>query len=289
MREQKQNWHCLQFAVPQVQSEDIAACCFELGSCGLQVEDEGETARLTAYFAAEYDSEHIRAKIEERLLALGLVETDVESEALEDQDWEEEWRRFFKPVWATPRIVVHASWIPVEVAAGQFAIVIDPKMAFGTGGHESTQLCLEALEKISRADSRCLDLGTGSGILSIAAVKMGAMRVLALDIDAQAVENARENLLRNGVDPEKVDLRQGGIEAGAGQLFDLVLANIQSHVLRPLLPQIDGLLGGGGQVIFSGLLAREEVAFCKWVRDAGLEVDEVLCKNNWIAVVARRV
>ena len=151
---------------------------------------------------------------------------------MEERDWEAEWRRFFAPVWATERIVVHPSWIPVELAEGQIAVHIDPKMAFGTGGHESTQLCLQALEHYLRPGARCLDLGTGSGILSIAAALLGAGSVLAVDIDEKAVANARENLAHNRIDSGQVEVRLGSVEAIAERPFDLVLANIQSHVLR---------------------------------------------------------
>ena len=206
---------------------------------------------------------------------------------MEERDWEVEWRRFFAPVWATERIVVHPSWIPVELAEGQIAVSIDPKMAFGTGGHESTQLCLQALESCLRPGARCLDLGTGSGILSIAATLLGAGSVLAVDIDEQAVANARENLAHNCIGAEQVEVRLGGVEVVVGRPFDLVLANIQSHVLRPLLAPLRGLLAADGRIAFSGLLAREEAAFCRWVTEAQLEVDAILAKEEWICVVAR--
>ena len=288
MQGERQNWHCLQLAVPQAQSEEVAAHCFELGSCGLQSEEEGEIARLTVYFAAECDLRYICGELAEQFRTLGLVEVDLEIQSIKEQDWEVEWRRFFKPVWATPHIVVHPSWIPVQTTAAQIALVIDPKMAFGTGGHESTQLCLAALEKEGCSFRHCLDLGTGSAILAIAAAKLGARHVLGLDIDPQAVENARENIERNGLEATQVEVRQGGVGEAAGQRFDLVLANIQSHVLRPLLAQIRDLLEASGRVVFSGLLGREEEAFCQWAEEAGLTTVEVLSRGEWIAVVAAR-
>lgn len=243
---------------------------------------------MSAYFAAEptCDLAGIRRELTHRLAALGLM-SPIGAECVEEQDWETEWRRFFAPVWATERIVVHPSWIPVEIAEGQIAVHIDPKMAFGTGGHESTQLCLQALERCLRPGMRCLDLGTGSGILSIAAALLGAGPVLAVDIDEQAVANARENLAHNRIGSEQVEVRLGGVETVAERAFDLVLANIQSHVLRPLLTPLRGLLAADGRIAFSGLLAREEAAFCRWVTEAKLEVDTILAKGAWICVVAR--
>ena len=284
----KRAWHCLRLEVPAACAEDVSAWAYELGSCGLQAEEVGERTRLSAYFAAEpaCDLARVQNELTHRLVALGLA-SPIGTECVEERDWEVEWRRFFAPVWATERIVVHPSWIPVELAEGQIAVCIDPKMAFGTGGHESTQLCLQALESCLRPGMRCLDLGTGSGILSIAAALLGAGSVLAVDIDEKAVANARENLAHNRISSERVEVRLGSVEAVAERPFDLVLANIQSHVLRPLLTPLRGLLAADGRVAFSGLLAREGAAFCHWVAEAQLEVDTILAKEAWICVVVR--
>ncbi len=284
----KRAWHCLRLEVPAACAEDVSAWAYELGSCGLQAEELGEQTRLSAYFAAEpmCNLAEVQRELTHRLAALGLA-SPIGAECVEEQDWEAEWRRFFAPVWATERIVIHPSWIPVDIAEGQIAVRIDPKMAFGTGGHESTQLCLQALESYLCAGVRCLDLGTGSGILSIAAAMLGAESVLAVDIDEKAVANARENLAHNRIGSEQVEVRLGGVEAVAEGPFDLVLANIQSHVLRPLLAPLRRLLAADGRIAFSGLLAREEAAFCRWVTEAKLEVDTILAKEAWICVVAR--
>ena len=284
----KRAWHCLRLEVPAACAEDVSAWAYELGSCGLQAEEAGEQTRLSAYFAAESmcDLAEVQRELTHRLAALGLA-SSIGAECVEEQDWEVEWRRFFAPVWATERIVVHPSWIPVEIAEGQVAVSIDPKMAFGTGGHESTQLCLRALESYLRPGARCLDLGTGSGILSITAALLGAGPVLAVDIDEKAVANARENLAHNRIGSEQVEVRLGGVEIVAERHFDLVLANIQSHVLQPLLAPLRGLLAADGRIAFSGLLAREEAAFCRWATEAKLEVDTILTKEAWICVVAR--
>ncbi len=284
----KRAWHCLRLEVPAACAEEVSAWAYALGSCGLQAEEAGERTRLSAYFAAEpvCDLAGVRRELTHRLAALGLA-SPIGTECVEERDWETEWRRFFAPVWATERIVVHPSWIPVEIVEGQIAVRIDPKMAFGTGAHESTQLCLQALESYLRPGARCLDLGTGSGILSIAAALLGAGSVLALDIDEQAVANARENLAHNRIGSQQVEVRLGGVEAVAERSFDLVLANIQSHALRPLLAPLRGLLAADGRVAFSGLLAREEAAFCHWITEATLEVDTILAKEAWICVVAR--
>ena len=285
----KRTWQCLRLEVPAVCSEELGARAHALGSCGLQAEEVGEQTRLSIYFAAEpdFDLATIRHQLELFLVAHDLVIPPIEADRVEAQDWEEEWRRFFRPVWATPRIVIHPSWIPVETEGEQVSIVIDPKMAFGTGGHESTQLCVQAIDRFLRPQSRCLDLGAGSGILSIAAALLGAESVLAVDVDEVAVHNARENLGRNAIAPERVEVRLGSLDAVGEGPFDMVLANIQSHILRPLLQPICHLLGPEGTVVFSGLLVREAPDFCAWVADAGLQVETTIEKGEWICIVAR--
>jgi ribosomal protein L11 methyltransferase len=284
----KKSWHCLELAVPQTIAEDVSACCFELGSCGLQTQEAGEWVRLVVYFDAALELEPLRRQLEECLAGLTAGRTEVAVGRLEQADWETEWRRFFQPVWVTSRLVVHPSWIPVETGPGQLAVVIDPQMAFGTGTHESTQLCLQLLEEYLRPGDRCLDLGTGSGILAIAAARRGAGRVLALDIDPCAVDTAGENLERNGVDRTRVEVRLGSVEQVAGRRFELVLANIQSQVLRPLLEPIRPLLATEGRVVFSGLLDDERSAFCVWVEQAGLRIERERSRNGWWCIAAGR-
>ena len=285
---ERQHWHCLRLIVPHAGAEDLSAHCFEQGSCGLQIEEEEDRARLIVYFDAALDLGSILRELERYLEARELVGVEVVTECLEEQDWEVEWRRFFGPVWATPRIVVHPSWVPVDVGEDQIAVVIDPEMAFGTGGHESTQLCLQALEAVVQPGDCCLDLGTGSGILAITAVRLGAGHVLAVDLDPRAVENARQNLERNGIATGRVAVRQGSIDSLSDERFDTILANIQSSVLEPMLRSFRGLLRERGRAIFSGLLATEEREFCSRVEAAGLRVEAVPAKNNWICVVARK-
>ena len=284
----KQNWQCLQLEVPSACCEDLGAHAYVLGSSGLQAEEAGERTRLSIYFAAELDLVAICGEMESFLASLGLDETAIASERVEERDWETEWRRFFQPLWVTPRIVVHPSWIPVPIADDQVAVTIDPKMAFGTGGHESTQLCLQALERYLSPGDHCLDLGVGSGILSIAAALLGAGQVLAVDTDPVAVDNARENVERNHIGAGQVAVRLGSLDAVAEDDFDLVLANIQSHVLKPILAPLQRLLVPGGTALFSGLLVREGEAFCGWLGAAGLRVVDELKKGEWTCIVARR-
>jgi ribosomal protein L11 methyltransferase len=280
-----EGWHCLTIAVPSAHAEVVSAWCFDLGSCGLELEEAGEKSRLKAYFAAGQELSALCRRLDEQLKRAGLAGARLRADHLGFEDWEREWRRFFQPIRATPRLVVHPSWIPVETGAGQVAVAIDPKMAFGTGGHESTQLCLELLDGLLVPGDRCLDLGTGSGLLGIAAGLLGAGSLRLVDTDPLALENAAENLARNGVEAW---LGLGSIEAVAGVEFDLVLANIQSSVLGPMLGQVRQALRPGGRAVFSGLLVREEETFCRQVEAAGLRVDQARRRHEWLAVAAQR-
>lgn len=276
--------------VPSSAEDALSLCLFELGSCGFETREEGEMSRLTAYFGEEADAPALCRAVEDHLQAAGLAGSFFMEIGREVEcDWEREWRRFYRPEWVTDRLVVHPSWIPVEVSGDQIAIAIDPEMAFGTGGHETTQLCLQALEEWLIPGSGCLDLGTGSGVLAIAAVGLGAASVTALDTDPRALANARRNITANlsGTNREGViALCQGSVTVVAGQLFDCIVANLDGSTIASLLPGIAALLAPGGVLVLSGLLVREEERFGPLLANAGLEVRRVRRKNEWLCLMA---
>lgn len=286
-------------AVPRNLADDIAAECFELGSCGVHAEESGEAARLNVYFEAPAGAEpadalaDVSANLVQGLRAGGLwpagaqvLSGDIEAE----RDWSQIWRAFYQPVWATDNIVVHPPWIPVATKPGQIAIAIEPAMAFGTGGHESTQLALQAIEQRDVAGRTCLDVGTGSSVLSIAMMHLGAASVTAVDTDPVVIDNARCNLDANlTVDAvARTELISGSVQAVAGQTFDVIVANIESHLVRPILPDIAQALRPGGWGLFSGLVETERERFISWLAEHGLIVDATWSKNNWFSCRAQR-
>ena len=293
-------WHRLRIAVPPRALEEMSSLCFEHGSCGLETREGAELSQLIVWFPDDVDMTQVRDRLEEELVAESFEGVTIESGIEEERDWIQEWRRFFKPVWATPRIVVHPPWTRVDAGPGKIAIAIDPEMAFGTGGHESTQLVLKAMEGVvGMVGSACLDLGTGSGVLAIAAVLLGAGPVVAVDVDPIAVQNAERNLelnlglklsqQRGGERLLRPRVATGSVEVVAGQRFDLILANLESHILRPILIQIRELLSVNGVAIMSGLLARERTAFWQSLGEAGLSVSEEYVKGDWICCSVVRV
>ena len=264
--------------------------CFDQGSCGLETRDVDEVCHLTVYFADGVDIEAASRHLREHLAEAGLANTPIRSGAEPERDWSREWRRFFKPVWASSTIVVHPSWIPVDTADDQIAIVIDPEMAFGTGGHESTQLCLQAISDLALEGRSCFDLGTGSGILAIAAALLGAAEVLAVDVDAVALENARQNIevnLRSREAGARIQVAEGSVEVAAGRRFDLVFANLEARLLSPLLSAIRELLCQRGVVLFSGLLQSEREVFEQDLERAGLVSVRSYTRNDWLCCAAR--
>ncbi|MBM3460451.1 MAG: methyltransferase domain-containing protein [Armatimonadetes bacterium] len=253
----------------------------------MEVEDGADRTRvrMSAYFEREEGRDAAVAALDRLRRAGEAVGTAVATE-VPDERWGERWREFFQPVRATGRIVVGPPWAGMTAGPDGIVIVIEPKMAFGTGWHESTRLALQALERVVRPGDRVLDLGTGSGVLSIAAAKLGA-RCLAVDIDPVALDNARENLALNGV-ADRVEVVCGSLDAVREAGFDGIVANIQTNVLVPLLGDLRGRLRRGGRLLLSGILDREEAQIREALRRTAWGEPGVIREGEWIGVVAER-
>lgn len=263
--------------LPRARVEIASAQLFELGCCGVVEEDVSDGVRLTAYFGAEQNEEEIRQ-------VLGPYECCFEQ--VPDTDWTLSWRSFFRPVYPSPRMAICPPWDRVPDPPGGFTIAIDPQMAFGTGHHETTRLALLGLEKKITSEDRVLDVGTGSGVLSIAAVKLGAAEVMAVDVEAPAIENARSNCVLNGVDAQVV-LGQYSVDR-VSEMFDVVVANIISSILLPMVPELAKRLHPEGYAILGGILDREREVFCTALDGANLVLDEMLEDGEWLCAIARK-
>ena len=208
---------------------------------------------------------------------------------LRETDWRDAWKKHFGVQRIGHGIVIVPSWIEYKLRQGELIIRIDPGMAFGTGQHPTTAMCLRALEEIDPRDAAVLDLGCGSGILSIAAVLLGARRVLALDTDPQAIKVAAQNVADNGV-TEAIEMRIGTIEEKGAQdeTFDLALANISGLALERLAPALSSVLKPGGRLIAGGFLEDRVDGLKRTFEANGLRVGRVVKDGIWRTVVARR-
>jgi ribosomal protein L11 methyltransferase len=234
-----------------------------------------------------------RTQIEEGLWHLGQIAPLPRPayHEIAEEDWAEAWKTHYHPIPVGRRLLVLPAWLPVP-QGDRLPLILDPGMAFGTGTHPSTQLCLAALEEHLQPGATVLDLGCGSGILGIAAARLGAARVVALDTDPVAVEATRQNAARNGVS-EVIEAAEGSLEAALDLLgpspSELTMANILSSVLETMLR--DGLartVGPDGVVILSGILADQVESMTRVAEAMGLRLLATLSDADWRALVLRR-
>lgn len=250
-----------------------------------------EGALITGYFE-EVEPDQLKSDIEESLE--GLKAFDIETGLAEvtykeifPSEWENEWKKYFKPFKLGDRIVVKPSWETYELEPGDLLIEIDPGNAFGSGTHETTSLCIEMLDKYMKPTDTVVDVGCGSGILSIAAGKLGAEHIIAVDIDKNAVLTAEENLALNGLS-EVSDVRHGDLLDVISEKADIVVANIIADVIVKLSDDIDKILKPDALFISSGLIMNK----VDWVIDElisrAFEIVEVVKKGEWAVVVSKK-
>ena len=222
------------------------------------------------------------------------LECEYTTRTLVDNDWAYSWQKYYKPLSIGERLYVVPQWEREEpVPQGRVPFYLNPGLTFGTGSHASTQLCLEGVEAHTRQGDRVLDLGCGSGILSIAALVLGAERASAVDIDPKAVDVAYENAALNGIGKDRYTVRAGDVltdRALAAELaqerYQLVLANIVADVIIPLAPQVPGLLAEGGVFLCSGILDSRAHEVEEALARSGLRVTRKRERNGWAALEA---
>lgn len=239
--------------------------------------------------------EDIKEELESLRMFMDIGEATIEESTTEDIDWMNNWKEFFKP-FTVEDIYIKPTWEEAGAEAeGRMVIEIDPGTAFGTGKHETTQLCIRQLKKYVTEGCRVLDVGCGSGILSIVAAKLGAGSIFGMDVDPAAVTASYENCEVNHISNEQCSFAVGNImedeklqeEAGCGDV-DIVVANILADIIIPLTPVIPARLKKGGIYISSGIINTKEEAVTKAVTAAGFEIVEVTRQGDWVSVTARK-
>ena len=211
---------------------------------------------------------------------------DVSVSMVEDSDWENNWREYYKPIEVGEKLVVVPEWEPIP-EDGRIALRLDPGLIFGTGSHATTRMCLAALERYVNADTRVLDLGCGSGILGIGALVLGAKSCLGCDIDPKAPDVVLSNAALNGIGSDRLSACAGDVitdaslRRGFGTGYDLVLANIVSDVIIPLSAHVPGFLAPEGVFITSGIIEGRQDEVRAAIERAGLRVIEHRCEEEW--------
>lgn len=213
---------------------------------------------------------------------------DADVKAVDDQDWLHRWKDYFEPAPITERFVVKPAWSTYTAGPGEQVIDMDPGMAFGTGTHATTRLCLQLMEKYLRPGDRVLDVGTGTGILSIAAAMLGSGEVLAVDIDSQAVTVAQDNIAKNHVDLT-VRTVLADLTAGIDFRADLVVANLMADLVVRLSNSVRGHLTEKGIYISSGIIQGKETSVRAALESSGFEVIDARREGEWWAIAARRI
>ena len=268
--------------LPDIENDDDVAyiCCFV---------DEEECSDPDALL------ESIKEVIKETSEYTEVGEGTVEVSKTEDVDWINNWKQYFKQFYIDDLLVI-PSWEEVKPEDKDKKILhIDPGTAFGTGMHETTQLCIRALKKYLTPETVLLDVGTGSGILSIVSLMYGAKSALGTDLDPCAIDACLENMEANGIDPKGFKVMIGNIiteksvqdEVGY-EKYDIVVANILADVLKPLTPVITGMLKKGGVYITSGIINTKEEEVKAFIEAAGLKILSIDHQGEWVGMTARK-
>ena len=263
------------------------------------IPDDDGTAYLTFYLDEEEDVApvlmNVRKELEDMRAFLDVGECTIEESETEDVDWVNNWKQYFHQFYIDDILVI-PSWEKVKPEdSDKMVIHIDPGTAFGTGMHETTQLCIRALKKYVTSETEILDVGCGSGILGMLALKFGAKHSLGTDLDPCAIDATHENMEVNGIRKDQYEVMIGNIiddkavqDAVGYEKYDIVAANILADVLVPLTPVIIHQMKPGAVYITSGIIEDKENVVVEAVKAAGLEVLDVNHQGEWVSVVARK-
>ena len=224
------------------------------------------------------------ALIAARMEASGIPYTS-ETEGVEQEDWQNGWRKYYHPMDVGQRLAIVPSWQDYDT--DRVKLILDPGLAFGTGGHETTNLCLEVLDERVKGGERVLDIGTGSGILAIAALKLGAAVTEGVDIDPVAIRTAGENAALNGV-ADKLTVLVGDLSDKASGKYDIITANIVANAIMSLAPAVPGLMADDAVFIASGIIDSRKDEVIAALEAAGLAVLEVKEKRGWECIVCKK-
>ena len=313
-------WNKFRLKTTTAAEEIVSSALMDLGIQGVEIEDkipltardkeqmfvdilpdvaDDGVAYLNFYLEEDEDKEAVLSRVREELAELSgfldIGEGTITESQTEDKDWINNWKQYFKQFYVDDLLII-PSWEKIKPEdEGRPVIHIDPGTAFGTGMHETTQLCIRQIKKHVAPGCQMLDVGCGSGILSIAGILFGAGHAVMTDLDPCAVSASAENMAENGIGEECFQILEGNLiddaavqdAVGYGK-YDLVTANILADVLVPLTPAVARCLKEGGVYISSGILQEKEQMVADAVRKAGLEILEITRQGEWVSVTARK-
>ncbi|TLS50322.1 50S ribosomal protein L11 methyltransferase [Paenibacillus antri] len=316
-------WHELTIYTTEEATEAIADWLHAQGAGGVSIEESGTLDRkrdtslgqwyekplndipegdavMQAYFGEETDMEAIQAGVKELLAKLpsfglnpGRGELSLAS--IQEEAWAEAWKQYFKPTHVSERLVIKPTWETYEPKPHETIIELDPGMAFGTGTHATTALCMRTLETVVKPGDHVIDVGTGSGILAVTAIRLGAEHVLALDLDPVAVSSAKENAKLNRLE-ERITVQLSDLlgalkttEASPVKLpVQVVVANILAEIIATFVDDVYQALETGGAYVASGIITSKEDLVTEALTRAGFEMESRSEENGWVALVARK-
>ena len=304
-------WQELTITVSREAEEVVSNILIDLGSQGVAIDDsadylgqvdqygelfpeveQSERVRITGYYPDSVDIEDIAAQANERLAELdgfGLETGDIEltRQELAEEDWADNWKKYFEPARITHDLTIVPSWTDYEVTTGEKIIKLDPGMAFGTGTHPTTKMSLFALEQVLRGGETVLDVGTGSGVLSIASSLLGAKEIFAYDLDDVAVRVAQENIALNA-GTENIQVAAGDLLKGVDIEADVIVANILADILVNLTDDAYRLLKDEGYLIMSGIISEKWDLVRESAEAAGFSLEIHMIQGEWNACVFKK-
>ncbi len=267
-------------------AENLAAILFRLGFEGFW-EDEGT---LRCYISAERWSPALLDEIRSTAALVARSSTSpipgIHVHTIENRNWNDEWEKTIHPIRVTDHIVIAPSWRSFTPLPGDLLLTIDPKMSFGTGYHETTRLVLRLMEDTIRPGATMLDVGTGTGVLAIAGLKLGCASAVACDVDEWSYANARENAAVNGV-TDRLTLIHGDISLTPPGPYGIIAANLQRTVIVSILKDIAVRCSPGGSILLSGLLLEDEEEIVSRLEESLFAVSGRLTEHEWLALAAR--
>ncbi|KAA9253755.1 50S ribosomal protein L11 methyltransferase [Streptococcus anginosus] len=304
-------WQELTIMVSREAEEAVSNILIDLGSQGVAIDDSADylgeagpfgevlpqveqlnMVAITAYYPETANLEMIRQEVKERLVqlrdfGLEIGETQLTTQQLAEEDWADNWKKYFEPARITHDLTIVPSWTDYEVTTGEKIIKLDPGMAFGTGTHPTTKMSLFALEQVLRGGETVLDVGTGSGVLSIASSLLGAKEIFAYDLDDVAVRVAQENIALNA-GTENIHVAAGDLLKGIDIEADVIVANILADILVNLTDDAYRLLKDEGYLIMSGIISEKWNLVWESAEAAGFFLETHMIQGEWNACVFKK-